>query len=119
MWTTSTTFIRISTILLYLQVFPLPKFVVVCWIFMATNIAYALATYIAPLVICRPFIWLWDQSAPDGHCGDPEKFYLWHGTQNLLQDIILVAMPMPLLWTLQMPVFKKISLTLIFGMGIG
>lgn len=117
-WTTSNTLIRISAILLYIRVFPIRKFVILCWMFLGLNIVYALATYIVALLICKPLAYTWDNSIPGGHCGSREKLYLWHGIQNLLHDIILVAMPMPLLWKLHLPTGKKVSLIVIFAMGL-
>jgi hypothetical protein len=81
---------------------------------LATNIACAIAAYIGPFVICRPRIWLWNSSV---RCGDQRTFYLWYITQSLLLDVVVVVMPMPLLYRLQVSVFKRVSLMLIFGMG--
>lgn len=85
---------------------------------MGLNIAYAVATYIVALLICKPLAFTWDSSIPGGHCGNRENLYLWHGIQNLLYDVILVGMPMPLLWKLHMPMGKKISLIIIFAMAL-
>ncbi|KAH7384531.1 hypothetical protein BKA66DRAFT_80135 [Pyrenochaeta sp. MPI-SDFR-AT-0127] len=117
-WTTSNTLVRISTILLYLRIFPIRTFSIFCWVFLALNVAYALATFVVALLICRPIDYTWDPTIPGGYCGSREQLYMWHGTQNLLHDIILVAMPMPLLWKLHLPIGKKVSLIVIFAMGL-
>lgn len=117
-WTTSNTLIRISTILLYLRIFPVRMFNHLCWVFMVLNVAYAFGTYIVALLICRPIDSLWAPTTSGDQCGNLERLYLWHGIQNLIHDIILVAMPMPLLWRLHLPIGKKVSLILIFAMGL-
>ncbi|KAL6709022.1 hypothetical protein ACN47E_002149 [Coniothyrium glycines] len=118
LWTTSTTFIRISAILLFIRIFPLARFITLCWFVLALNLAYAIATYFAGFLMCQPITYTWDASRLGGHCGNWRTFYLWHGTQNLVLDLIVVIMPMPLLWRLQLPSYKKVTLTIIFALGL-
>ena len=45
---------------------------------------------------------------------------MFYGAQTvigLILDVMVVALPMPMLWGLQMRVQKKIVLTCLFGMG--
>ena len=37
---------------------------------------------------------------------------------NFLQDVIVVVLPMPILWNLQMAMSRKAALTGMFGLGI-
>lgn len=37
---------------------------------------------------------------------------------NLLQDVVVVVLPMPILWGLQMARSRKVALSCIFGIGI-
>ncbi|KAF2800647.1 hypothetical protein K505DRAFT_190221, partial [Melanomma pulvis-pyrius CBS 109.77] len=119
LWTASNTLVRISIILLYIRLFQTRKLVIFCWIFLIENVACAIATFIVACLICRPFAYNWDRINIDGHCGNQKQFYLWNGIQNLISDVITIVLPMPLLWKLQLPWTKKISLILIFGMGFG
>lgn len=118
LWSTSTMFIRISIVLLFKRVFPLPKFVTLCWTVLALNVAYTIATYIAVLLMCRPITYAWEAGHSGRHCGDWKAFYLWHGILNLLYDLIVVSMPMPLIWRLKLPFFDRAILTAIFAMGL-
>lgn len=52
-------------------------------------------------------------------CGSLKSLDLFTGMFNLLLDVCVVVMPMPILWGLKMNMSKKIGLTGIFGMGIG
>ncbi|KAF1964405.1 hypothetical protein BU23DRAFT_631876 [Bimuria novae-zelandiae CBS 107.79] len=83
------------------------------------NIAYLFANWLGAALVCQPFTYNWDQTIVGGHCGDRQRFYLWNSAQNLVQDIVLIIMPMPLLWNLHLPWLKKLSLTFIFAMGSG
>ena len=46
------------------------------------------------------------------------KLSLFIAICNFLQDVIIVVLPMPILWNLQMAVSRKVALTGMFGMGI-
>ncbi|KAF2853080.1 hypothetical protein T440DRAFT_356896, partial [Plenodomus tracheiphilus IPT5] len=117
LWTTSITLIRLSILFLYVRVFPVRKFVIICRMFMACELAYAIATYVTGLTICKPIGSFWGPSIEGRHCGDREALFLWHGVQNLIYDVLLVGLPMPLVWRLQLPVYKRVSLIGIFGLG--
>lgn len=55
----------------------------------------------------------------DGHCGDQIALYMTGGIFNLILDVTVVVLPMPMLWGLQMPRGKKVALTGVFGLGAG
>jgi len=66
--------------------------------------------------LCRPFTYDWDKSI-DGKYADTTQAFLSAGIINLLIDICIVLMLMPLLWNLQMPVAKFFSISAIFSIG--
>lgn len=39
------------------------------------------------------------------------------GVTDVVTDLIIMAMPIPLIWTLQMPKRKKVAVTCIFALG--
>lgn len=43
--------------------------------------------------------------------------YTAMASADLIIDIIVIVLPMPILWTLQLKTSKKILLTAIFGLG--
>ena len=43
--------------------------------------------------------------------------YLAAGIINLIIDVIVIVLPMPSLWKLQMPWPKKIGICAMFGLG--
>ena len=53
-----------------------------------------------------------------GSCGDQKMLDIFIGIVNLLQDVVVVVLPMPILWGLQMARSKKVALSCIFGIGI-
>ncbi|MCJ1463900.1 hypothetical protein MMC07_002509 [Pseudocyphellaria aurata] len=69
------------------------------------------------LLLCRPLAYNWNPTIPGGHCADRPKAWLSSGIINLLLDICIIYMPLPLLWKLQMPTTKKLGITAMFGVG--
>ena len=84
---------------------------------MALSAAYATINCAQLLSACRPIAYNWDTSIPGGHCTSKEAAYLSSACINLAIDILIVALPMPVLWNLQLVTKKKIILSAIFGMG--
>ncbi|RYP65455.1 hypothetical protein DL769_006310 [Monosporascus sp. CRB-8-3] len=59
---------------------------------------------------------LWNPR-PDGHCRDMQySDYATVGI-NLLLDLAILILPMPTLWALQLPVRKKVIVTVMFSFG--
>ena len=76
------------------------------------------ATILADCLICRPISYRWNFAIEGASCGNEMKLSLFIAICNFLQDVIVVVLPMPILWTLQTTVSKKVALTGMFGMGI-
>ena len=68
-------------------------------------------------LLCRPFEYNWNKYIP-GTCGDTTQAYEAVGILNLMTDLTIVILPMPVLWKLQLPVAKKVALTFMFGVGV-
>lgn len=49
---------------------------------------------------------------------DVAAAYISAAMINLILDLIVIALPMPVLWTLQMALLNKIAISAIFGVGI-
>ena len=89
-----------------------------CYGALLFNMTFLITTIIADCLICRPISYRWDFSIKGASCGDEKKLSLFIAIVNFLQDVIVVVLPMPVLWQLQMAVSRKASLTCMFGMGI-
>lgn len=53
-----------------------------------------------------------------GSCGDQKFLDMYIAIFNLLLDVMVVILPMPILWRLQMARSKKMALSFILGIGI-
>ena len=117
-WAVAVTFIRASVLALYVRIFRTRSFRMTCYVVHGINILFGAATILGACLICNPISFQWDRSVPGGHCGDQKSLDLFIGVFNLLIDVTVVVLPMPVLWGLQMAVGKKFTLSGIFGLGI-
>ena len=85
---------------------------------MTLTALYIVFIIISSLTICQPISYFWDKSQ-NGHCGNQVALYLAGGIFNLILDVTVVILPMPMLWGLQMAKKKKAALTGAFGLGAG
>lgn len=107
-----------AVILLYIHIFPSRSFRFICYGVIVFNFAFLLATILAECLICQPLSYRWDLAIKGASCGDEQALTMYTAGLNLLQDIIVVFIPMPILWGLQMAPLKKLGVACIFGLGI-
>ncbi|MCJ1285448.1 hypothetical protein MMC26_004788 [Xylographa opegraphella] len=115
-WALANTFIKLSVCHLYVS--PLRPFRVAAYTIMGLSIVYGFAVLLETLLICKPIAFNWDTTIEGGSCANQTQAFEAVGILNLLTDIAIIILPMPWLWTLQLPFSKKIGLTAIFGIGI-
>ena len=68
------------------------------------------------LLICRPLAYYWDPLL-EHTCGNTEAAYLAAHVINLVTDISVIVLPMPVLWNLNMRASKKLGISIMFGGG--
>lgn len=116
LWASANTAVKISILDLYIYIFPTRKFRIAAYITMGLTGAYLVTIILESLLICRPLAYIWDKNM-NGTCGNEILAFLTAGILNLVLDITIIILPMPMLWGLQLPTAKKLSLTIIFGVG--
>ena len=108
--------IKISTLLLFARIFPCQKFKRILWavgLFISTYITISVITTVFQ---CRPVNGLWDLTVKS-ECVDISKLGIVVGSMNVLTDFLLLCLPLPQLWKLQMRRGTKLQLIGIFSIG--
>jgi hypothetical protein len=77
-------------------------------------VSWFFAVTFAVIFQCTPVNFIWNKALASGHCINFEKFIFSTALINIITDFTLVAMPVPILWKLQMPTAKKIGTCGIF-----
>ena len=76
-----------------------------------------LSVILEEFLLCRPFAFNWNRGIIGGTCGDLEAAYIAAGVINLCTDLIVLCLPIPMLWGLQLPLQTRIALLGVFGVG--
>jgi len=119
LWATSLLFTKASILLFYMRIFD----VSVTWVRAVSRLAtvaitlWCLSVILCGFLLCRPFAFNWDQTIPGGRCGNQILSYILTGSFNIVTDVIVLCLPMPMVWRLQMPLPNKIAVTVIFAIG--
>jgi len=53
-----------------------------------------------------------------GSCGDLETAEIAAAAINMVLDVVIVLLPLPIVWKLQMPTQRKIGITITFALGL-
>jgi hypothetical protein len=116
-WTVATTAFKLSVLFLYIRIMSWPILKRLSYTIMGLSMAYCISFMAVFLTTCTPDIsQLWNPR-PDGHCRDLNIGQLGSVSTNLGLDVLIIALPMPFLWRLQMPRRNKIVVTLAFSLG--
>ncbi|KAF6805492.1 pth11-like integral membrane protein [Colletotrichum musicola] len=109
--------IKCTFLLQYRRVFPLPPFQRLCDIFLVFIVAFGITQVISLTLACIPLRSLWDFTVP-GKCFDLLSWWYVGSSINLLTDLAILCMPVPLLRTVRLPIRQKIVLMSTFGLGL-
>ncbi|KAF5519088.1 Satratoxin biosynthesis SC1 cluster protein 4 [Colletotrichum aenigma] len=108
--------IKSTFLLQYRRVFPLPPFQKLCNIFLIFIMTFGFTQVVSLCFACVPLRALWDFSVK-GKCFKLLDWWYAGSAINLITDIIIFVMPVPLLRTLAVPLRQKIVLMATFGLG--
>ncbi|KAI1140868.1 hypothetical protein F5Y05DRAFT_423768 [Hypoxylon sp. FL0543] len=114
---------KLAICITYRRLFPQRSVFIVLCIIAAILIAAPTATLIAGFAACKPFSANW--APPDvqaSQCIDKKQLLVWSTLPHILTDVILLILPLPIIWRLQIKTKLKAALTVIFligSMGLG
>ena len=117
LWVTAVTLIRFSVILLYIRIFVTRSFRLTCYAVLILNTIFFIATSLSYILSSIPVGCQWSDTIECSSAVNAKSIDLVVAVFNLLLDVIVVVLPMPVLWGLQMAVGKKATLSGIFGLG--
>ncbi|KAE8160216.1 hypothetical protein BDV40DRAFT_314030 [Aspergillus tamarii] len=118
LYATTVPMVKLSVLLLYRRIFRLTWSLYFC-AFLSIGYAISVSTTISVACVPSSFFWTqWVYPLSGGHCRiNLYQFYLWNGVANLFTDVIILCLPMPIVWSLQMPKGQKWAISGIFLLG--
>lgn len=107
--------IKLAFLLHYYRVFAVKSQKLIVWTITAM-IVWSLVLIFMAMFPCRPVEKFWKPTTP-GHCLPSQQLYWFNAAGNIVTDVIIFALPIPVLWQLHMPRSQRISLIGIFCLG--
>jgi hypothetical protein len=110
--------VKISICLFYIRIFFTRKFRIAGWILMIIIALWTVVITLNALLICSPLAYNWDIGVEGGRCANKTLAYTLIGAIDLLTDIALFALPVPMIYNLHVSRLNKIALFGVFGLGV-
>jgi len=109
---------KISLILFYVRIFHhIAWFKKISYATIGFLLVYLVTTTIVSVLQCRPIQRAW-MDGPKDQCIALLSFFVFNGAVAVMTDLIVLGLPLPLVWGLQLPMSQKLSLIPVFGIGI-
>ncbi|KAK4238353.1 hypothetical protein C8A03DRAFT_33647 [Achaetomium macrosporum] len=115
-WNFTICFSKLSVLLMYTSVIPVREMVISCRVVGVLIILWNTGGVLGALLLCRPIALNWDKTL-SGTCGDHRLFYIWLGGINVVVEAIILLLPVPFIYRLQMKTFKKLVVIGLFSVG--
>ncbi|KAK2607151.1 hypothetical protein N8I77_005853 [Diaporthe amygdali] len=111
---------KTSILLLYIRIFRVhhwfryANYLLIAYIWM-----WGLSVCLVTILACKPVPFQWEQyaGATDGVCIDQLAFFRWVGPPNIIHDVVMLVIPLPVVWKLQMQLRQKLALSCVFLVG--
>ncbi|KAI1374031.1 integral membrane protein [Hypoxylon crocopeplum] len=110
-------FEKTSILLLYLRLFRVQRwFRFTAYIMIAYIWIWSITATFVALFQCNPISYVWDKSI-SGTCIDQFSYLRWNTVPNVIHDIAMLIMPVPIIWKLQVELRQKLALSCVFVVG--
>jgi hypothetical protein len=110
--------VKSSTLWLYCHLFGVRRAIrIQCAVTGAIVWGWAVSVTVSTMLICTPLAFNWNPDLPAGRCGHQGAFYIAGGVTNAITDVMVMALPIPYIWTLQMPVGSRVAVSGVFALG--
>ncbi|KAK8091845.1 hypothetical protein PG997_002206 [Apiospora hydei] len=109
---------KLSVLAMYQTLMPIPRMKLAVRVVGGFVILYNVCGFITGLVICQPYEKNYDWAGVvKGKCGDVKLYYEWLSAINVVSDVIVLLLPLPFVYNLQLQLRKKIVLFAMFSVG--
>lgn len=115
-------FVKASIVMLYIRIFSPPS---LGWFRMTSRamlvivVAWTISSFFGTMLQCTPISTLWTVLEKDyeNRCIDRAQFYWIVGMSNIVTDAMILLMPLPIIWELQIPTRQRLAVGGIFLLG--
>lgn len=86
------------------------------WATHGLNVAWLIGIILGTALMCSPVQKGWDPMRP-GHCGTTSALWTGSAIPSVFIDLVILILPMPKIWSLQMGRSRKAGIMLVFALG--
>ncbi|KAF7925760.1 uncharacterized protein EAE98_006985 [Botrytis deweyae] len=113
--------IKISILLQYIRLFTAGTRDLMFWschaLMWITIVFYTILLFMT-IFICTPIPKFWNVLDTTGHCLDVNYLFLATGTANTITDFLIILLPQPIIWKLQMSFKEHVGVSAVFSTGL-
>ncbi|GME28826.1 hypothetical protein F5883DRAFT_504563 [Neofusicoccum parvum] len=85
---------------------------------MVVNTVFTIINWLLAFLQCTPFDAIFHPALhPDANCIDKNILLMGPSVLNIITDVIILALPIPTVWSLQMPMRRKIAVIAVVSFG--
>ncbi|CRG89974.1 hypothetical protein PISL3812_07014 [Talaromyces islandicus] len=118
MYASSLSLTKLSALLMQYRIFDIARgFRRWVWLVGAFLVGWWVAVFFLLLFACWPVQKRWDSSIP-GHCLSRNPGAIANSVATIVGNVMVLVLPIPQIWKLQLRRMEKVLLTMIFGLGI-
>ncbi|KAJ4335632.1 hypothetical protein N0V87_006026 [Didymella glomerata] len=108
--------IKISLVLFYLEIFKTRKFQITAYVFLGYLVVNSLVIFFIAIFACSPVSSFWNRDIK-GKCIDIQGAAYANSASAIVQDIVLLILPLVFIRNLQMKRYRKIAVGFMFVIG--
>ncbi|KAJ5996107.1 hypothetical protein N7499_007578 [Penicillium canescens] len=117
-WAPSMAFVKISIVVFIKRLFgSIRAYTIISYCLIAFIALWAVTALLVNTFQCIPVQYYYDKDL-DGHCMKGQvQFFQTMGSIALIEDIIILCLPLPVFWNLKINIRQKIALMIVFSLG--
>ncbi|KAL9043550.1 MAG: hypothetical protein Q9214_003268 [Letrouitia sp. 1 TL-2023] len=116
LFSTSITLTKLSLLIFYHRIFPIRTFTRLSLAIGTLQILWLIALILGVFLQCRPLAYFWNRGL-EGKCINENSFSYGMSAANVVTDLLVLGLPVPWLWGLQLGRGKRVGLVGVFALG--
>ncbi|KAF2024235.1 hypothetical protein EK21DRAFT_79147 [Setomelanomma holmii] len=108
--------IKVSLVLFYLDIFHMRHFQITAYIILTYIVVNSVIIFFLTIFSCNPVSSFWNRDIK-GKCMDVQALAYANSASAIIQDLILLVLPLAFIRKLQMKLYRKVAVCLMFTIG--
>lgn len=109
---------KLAVLLFYQRIFQGRRIQTAVWFMVGVDFVWTIGFFFAFLLQCYPIKVNWTALGNlEGYCVDTNKLLVYQSWSDVATNVVILALPLPCIWALQMSVKRKLAVCGIFLLG--